>query len=202
MIPSDKPLKKCPFCGKEIRNLGYHVAQVHPQILEKLEESSNLYPQSGTSPQVLPTAAPNNPQIGRPLPENRPPVGDINSMIREKLDVMLNIKIIEMLSKSPDVSLQQISQAMNPPQPMGIREIKEYHDLFYPVQKAAAVDSEGEGWIDLATAAIPLIEKLIPAKKEGMKIDESRGTQDGGIPLLRPIQQEITGDPAQPASPS
>ena len=36
-IPSSKPIKKCPICGKEVRNLGFHVANQHPRAFDKLD---------------------------------------------------------------------------------------------------------------------------------------------------------------------
>jgi len=188
-IQSEKPLKKCPECGKEVRNLGFHIANIHPKLLEKLDvykgdvtESSIPHEKAGSS-------------------------SNINEMIREKLDTMLNIKIIEMLSKGG--SLADVQQALNPPtesKPVGIEEIKQYHDLIYkepePAVNLNIGESDSAGWLNLANNAIPIIKDLVgkreePPKKEledKTKNDESGTIKEGVIRPIKAISGEVTGD--------
>lgn len=190
---TNKTKRICPECGKEVANLGLHIANVHPKLMEKLEGSEHQAP----PPQ------PYSSQLPRPPAQNTAVAGDLNALIREKLDTMLNIKIIEMLSKNPDTSLQQISQALNPPQPLGLREIKEYHELVYGKEERELPET-GNGTIDLITAAIPLIRDMLPAKKAEMEAQKNvkhSGNKEGDRTILKPISLEVAGDPGEPGSP-
>jgi len=192
-IESDKPLKKCGICGKDVRNMGYHVANIHPKVFEKINETSE-------EPIIYSNEKP------RTQNQNTPTVGntsDINSMIREKLDLMLNIKIIEMLSKSPNVSLNEISAAINPPQPTKLSELKEYHDLVYG-ERERDMPETGNQWIDLATTAIPLIREMLPTKKKQLE-EESKNVTNSGIEersirVLKPISEETSRDTSKSGS--
>ena len=189
MVASDIILKKCRYCNKEVRNLGLHIVNIHPNILDQIEERIPQSQDKNPTFEALP----------RQIDQNKP-IGDINAMIREKLDTMLNIKIIEMLSKNPDTSLQQISQALNPPAPIGLKEIKEYHDLIYQKEEKE-IPETGNQWIDLATSAIPLVRDMLHARKnQEVKQDEPRINEERDLRVLKPISLEAPGDTSQPAS--
>jgi len=195
-IQSDKPLKSCPHCGKNVKNLGFHVANNHPSIIAQLEEKPP------SPPPETPTLTPySNKNAGVSGVNTQ----SINEMIREKLDTMLNIKIIEMLSKNPNTSLQEISQAINPPKPSTLQELKEYHELVYGREERELPET-GNGWVDLATAAIPLIREMLPAKKKQME-EENKNVELGSdekrsIRILKPIQAKIAGDREESGSSS
>jgi hypothetical protein len=181
---SNKPLKKCGVCGKEVHNLGLHVTNNHPQILAQLDESAPALPAKldyGSNSGVI--------------AQNKPSVGSINDLIREKLDVMMNIKIIEMLSSSKSPDLQQLSAALNPPQKTTIQELKEFHDLVYPKERESS--GEGAGWIDVINNALPIVAQMIPARRAEVVKNEFGANENGSIQLLKPIQDEVTGDPAK-----
>lgn len=183
-IPSEKPGKKCRYCGKEVKNLGFHVANNHPNILDQLEEISP------SPPPATPTPSPNsikNPGVS----------GDINALIREKLDTMLNIKIIEMLSSNPNASLQEISQAINPPQKTTLQELKEYHDLVYGSVTHTTAEEGGASFADVAMAAIPLIQEMLPKKQEEKKNDKLGTSEERSLRILKPISAEVAGDPGE-----
>ena len=183
-IPTNKPKKQCPYCLKEVNNLGFHVANNHPQIMAQLEEQKTPSPPPAT-PTLTPQLVNSDKNAGL----------SVNNMVADALQTMLNIKIIEMLSNSKNASLQEISAAINPPKPSTLQEIKEYHDLVYG-QETREIPETGNGWVDLATAAIPLIREMLPAKKKEMeeanKIDESGSDEKRNIRILRPIQQKTS----------
>jgi len=197
-FPSDKPLKKCPYCGKEVKQLGLHIANQHPKILQTLDESDT--PEITTNTNM-------------PISQNRPnSPGNINEMIREKLDTMLNIKIIEMLSQG--ASLKDVQQALNPVsehKPVGIQEIKEYHDLIYKeANPPIAVNVDGgdsSGWINVLNNALPIIQTMISKreedKQESIEVkpnDEYRSFEEGTIRPIEFISQQVARDPGQSES--
>jgi len=147
-IESIKPIKKCHFCGKEVRNLAVHTLNQHPDAFNRLDEVAS-------TPLVSP-APPSQPQLYASAPK-----GDINALIREKLDTMLNIKIIEMLSKNPSTSIQELQQALNPPQKTTIQELKEYHDLVYGEKEPELPYIETENqWVNIIQQFLPVIKEL------------------------------------------
>jgi len=173
VIDSIKPNKICPLCQKQIRNLGFHLANQHPNILDRLDNFADtgydkpLAPATPT-PQLYPS----------------PPRGDINALIREKLDTMLNIKIIEMLSNNPNVSIQELQNAINPPQKTTIQELKEYHDLVYgeKEEELPYIETENE-WVNIIQQFLPVIKELF---KGGVNIQSSKPPIDTMPPLITP----------------
>jgi len=194
-IPSNKPLRKCALCNKEVRNLGFHIANAHPRALETLEES-NL-PQAQEYSQT-----PNNKAFSAP-------VGDINAMIKEKLDTMLNIKIIEMLSKGAE--LPDIQKALNPPasNSVSLDDIKKYHDLVYsnaaPVNLnlSESAESSASDWIGLISNALPIIQQMLSNRnkpEEIKNVTEYSGIEGGSASILKPIQAEASGNTTESGS--
>jgi hypothetical protein len=184
-IPTDKPTKKCQFCNKDVINLGLHIINQHPKIMDQLDESYS-------TPSLSPNLIQNTPI----QQQNRPTGSDINAMIREKLDTMLNIKIIEMLSSSKDVSLIDIKKSLEPTQNTSLSDVKALHDMIYDQNKGSAINinagEEGNGWLDLATAALPILGQLIPKRMEEKQNDtEYRRIEERSDGSLRPISQEI-----------
>lgn len=189
--------KKCRYCGKEVQNLGFHIVNIHPNIMEQLNELSADTPQIEKTPITPPPA-----QIYRPAT-------NINNLINEKLETMLNIKIIEMLSKSPDTSLKEIAQTLNPPPVMGLKEIKEYHDLVYPSREEVEMQNqmpninipsgEGNEWIEIIKLGLPLLMEMLKGRKqtqntEVVKNGEFRSIEGGGLQSIKPIQEQTSTD--------
>lgn len=198
-IPSDKPEKTCKFCGKSVKNLGFHVANNHPNIMEQLEE--NYSPQA---------AKPNSTQPNTQASQSQ---GDLSSMVREKVETMLNIKIIQMLEKG--ASIEEIHRITNPPpqtQTTGLDDIKklvEIQRLIVPqhLPPSTASEAVGTDWGAIIAAAMPIVGQLltIRMKKPGDDIngfDEHRSDEETSIRILRPISEEITGDTEKPGSDS
>ena len=199
-IPSEKPMRECKFCGKHFRNLGFHVANNHPNILNQLEEHS---------PDVVPKQPDTN-QIARPLAQNNPSQAvssDLNQLIRDKVETIFNIKILQMLTSQPDVSIKEVQTMLNPPQPMGLSEIKQYHDMVYNERERSNVNvdlgGDSNDWIELAKLALPIVGQLLPQKKkelEANKDDEFRGDEKGSVRVLKPIQKEVAGNTIESGS--
>jgi len=186
-IPTDKPLKICPLCNKEVRNLGMHIANIHPNTLKEYDD---VFPPS-------PPATPTPTLSGKFSP---PGVvgGDLNALIREKVETMLNIKIVEMLSKGADI--RDVARVLNPPQPTSFMELKQMHDLIYsakPHLEEKAEENSSNQWLELINNALPIVKDMLPQRKKQM--EESKnvefGTDEkGSVRILKPIQDEITGD--------
>jgi soluble cytochrome b562 len=190
-LPSDRPLKTCNFCGKQVKNLGFHIANQHPKIMEQIDEMQETLP--GTPPGAAP---------GQDLQALRKVLPDINSMIREKLDTMLNIKIIEMLSKSPNTSIQEIQSAINPAPKTTIQDFKEMRDLFKEsaIDKISDIDT-GNQWANVALQALPIVREMLPKKQNEVKQNVREGnTRSEGS--LKPIQLEIAGSAREPSGDS
>lgn len=201
MISKNKPLKKCSFCNKELNDLGLHIARQHPNILSQLDEFNLNIPviPPANSPMATPIHAVADTAGATGMTGNFP---DVAVMIRQKLDLMLNIKIIEMLSKSSDTGLKEIAEAINPPRETTLDEIKKYHDIFY---KDNTPIETGNEWVNVAANALPLVKDLIASRRQLQ--------QQGGIPdatnvsegdrgraqILKPIQFETTGDTGEPS---
>jgi hypothetical protein len=187
-IESTKPLKMCKFCNKEVQNLATHIINMHPSIIEKLEEG-------------VPTSenAPISHNYTAPQQQNKP-YNSINDMIREKLDTMLNIKIIEMLSANKDLSLPELKRALEPQQNTQLSDVIALHNAIYkdmPKATEVNIGGDGGGWLELANNAIPLIREMLPQRKseETQKNDAKHtGTEEGNIGIRRLIPQEITED--------
>jgi len=195
-IPTDKPLKKCPLCNKDVRNMGYHIANIHPSALAQLEE--NIPPPS-------PPATPTPTLSGKFSP---PGVvgGDLNALIREKVETMLNIKIVEMLSKGANVG--DVAKVLNPPQPTSFIELKQMHDLIYsakPHLEEKAEENSGNQWLELINNALPIVKDMLPQRKKQMEENKNVefGTDEkGSVRILKPIQDQTSGDTDKPGSSS
>ena len=195
MESSQKSIKKCPFCSKEVVNLGLHVANIHPQAFAKIDETDAL-----ASPPPTPSLLQNT-----PLPVQSKPFQSINELIREKLDTMLNIKIIEMLSNNKDVSLTDLKKSLEPQQNSTLSDIKAYHDMLYGKDEPKAeinMGGDGGGWLELANNALPLINRMLPGKQQEIKANdtEHRQPQEGSVGIRRLIPSEIAGDTREPKS--
>jgi hypothetical protein len=179
-IETTKPLKKCAFCSKEYANLGLHIINAHPSIMDKLEETT---PQ----PEVLTTyTTPKTPNTE---------YNDIDTMIRNKLNTMMNIKIIEMLANpNKDVSLIELKNAVTPPQTLNFEELKKYHDLFYKSEEVAT--NKGNQWLELINGALPIVAQMLPKKIEEVKKNDTeyRPIEERGIGIRRLISQEVASD--------
>lgn len=194
-MESDKPIKICHFCHKEVRNLGLHISNQHPNILAQLDEYADTGKINPQVPQTPPT-----PQIYGSAPK-----GDINALIREKLDTMLNIKIIEMLSSNPNVSIQELQQTLNPPPKTTIQELKELHDTFYPESKKDLSDIQtGNQWVDVALQALPIAKEMFSniQKKPLEEKQNVRTREETNTRILRPISVETSRDSREPSSPA
>jgi len=183
MIKSNKTLKKCLVCQKEVYNLVPHFLTSHPSLVEKIEhlEQAPLSQQQPVQQQPVQAAS-------------------ISSLIKEKLDIMLNIKIIEMLSNSPDTSLKDISDAINPQPKTTLKELKEMHDLIYPEQQQ--IVETGNQWFDIAQQAIPIVKDLMQSKKQQGVVNNVRTRETPGPGVLKPIHRQITGDSRESKSDS
>lgn len=188
-IPSDKPTKKCKYCGKEVKNLGFHVANNHPAIMEQLEEIS---PQ----PQAAPIIQPKTQAL---------PAADTNEMVRQKLETMLNIKLIQMLEKG--ASIEEVNRMLHPPPPVqtfGLKELKDYHDLVFKGQNPAPTGEEassGFDWTALINGVVQILPALLAKRnntevlKNGFDTGEFEERSNG---ILKPISAQIAGDTTEP----
>ena len=201
-----KDKKKCHICGKLVYELGLHIANIHPQIMQKLEESGfNETQTSQEKQEQLPSFG-----IKPPLSQqNRVVVvgqGSINEMIREKLDTMLNIKIIEMLSRNPEVSINDIHQAINPPQNTqpSLQDLKTYHDLVFgeDYERERPGESQGGEWAAIAKEAIPIVKNMLQSKTTTQQgaVANVRSGESTNPGILKPIQLKVTGDTTKPGS--
>jgi hypothetical protein len=86
-IPTDKPTRQCPYCQKEVVNLGLHVVSQHPSVIAQIEEKPEYIPASFPNAQVSP---PYSQQIGRSSNDNTP-FQSTRQLIREKLEDMMDI---------------------------------------------------------------------------------------------------------------
>jgi hypothetical protein len=199
MIPNDQILKKCPFCGKDVKNLAPHIVNLHPKIMEKMDEMDTKTPENATFTPVLTQSSPKILTY---------PGQSINDMIREKLDTMLNIKIIEMLSKNPNVSLQEISAAIQAPQPQQsaldkLKELREYTSIISDI-KGDNMPNESGGaneWLGVANAAIPIVKEMLQSRKKHSEVVKNGDVREGnsGSPRnLKRIQSETSGNSGKP----
>ena len=191
---SDKIDKPCKYCGKVVKNLAAHIINQHPNVLTQLEEpTQEVRYETETKPQqqVVLSAAPQQRLIGQHL----------SDMIKEKMDIMLNILIMEKLSKSNNTSLQEISQAINPTPQTSLKDLKEFHDIIYKqdaLEKVSQMDT-GNDWANVALQAIPIIKDMLP--KAGVQKDVGE-TNTRVQRTLKPIQCENTGSARESASDS
>jgi len=184
-IESDKPLKKCRFCNKDVRNLGNHIANIHPSVLNQLEELEDV---------ITPPPITASPQVASMPMIQQKAIKNINEIVSEKLETMLNLKIIEMLSKGG--SIEQVQNALQPTaNNPSFQQLKEYHELIYGQNKPEININTGEetgGWIELANNALPIISQLLQRKTGGTQENdtEHRGNEEESGATLKPIQFE------------
>lgn len=193
----EKITKKCPYCDKNVVNLPNHIINMHPKIIEKIEETDVV------TPSLMTTS-------GSETVHTSVPQSSITTMIREKLDIMLNIKIIEMLSNSPETNIQDIARAVNPEPPTApktlLENMQEYQAVKEMIKEIEPRPIEtGNEWIDLAQQALPIVKDMLPGKKaeiaETIKnVNESNDKGVGGT--LKPICLETSGSSSEPVSDS
>lgn len=188
-IETNKPFKICPYCKKEVQNLGQHISNIHPGILDQLNEMA--------TPE-MPSTPSNTPQI-----QQNSPVFDIDRMIYQKLNTMLNLKIIDMMTSNPGMSIKDIKEITTPPEDE-LTKLERYHKLFYKESSPGLnvnVDGGASDWIEIAKLALPVIGKMIPERKMEVKKDEpNRRDEREDRPILKPIYEEIAGDPIKSGS--
>jgi len=173
-IESDKQNKTCPYCYKEVKNLGLHIINNHPTIINKLEEEENQ------SPAEYSKQIPEKPNLVRTTPQ-----GDISSMIKEKLETMLNIKLIQMLEKG--ASIEDINRIMNPPPPpqtSGLEELKkllEMQKLITPQTPmfAGEVAEPSINWIELIKEGLPILAQMLQQRKNNNMESVNNGFNTG-----------------------
>ena len=198
-IPSDKPIKVCPICKKEVRNLGLHISNQHPNVLAKLDDFDEPTPKNRIEPDILTKKA-----------------GSIGEMVKEHLDTMLNLQLIQMLGKGASVG--EVQRVLNPTEEktsgVTIEDVKKYHDLVYKENQDAVNinvgDSDGAGWVNLANNALPIISKLMdgrmqPKNNEENKENDEHTSTTGTIEeaAIRPIgfiSEEAAVDTTEPRS--
>ena len=192
MTEAGTELTKCRFCGKEVMRLGAHIANLHPRILEQLEEFGDLEPQKST-PQAV---------FSQPQGVKK----STSDLVREKLDLMFDIKILEMLAASKDATLQDLQKALQPAQPQAsgmdkLREIREYAAIMNEIRGVGEATTEGsDGWLTLANNALPMIKEMLPKRQQEVKQNVREGNT-GSQRLIKRIQSEAPGSAGKPANP-
>ena len=198
-IETNKPLKLCRFCNKEFANLSTHIINIHPSIIDQLEENSSS-PSRGENINTTQTQ-----NITHPL--YKPPASDISTIVKEKLETMLNIKIIQMLEKG--ATIEEINRITNPPplQSSGLDDIKklvEIQRLITPqyLPPTIATESGGTDWGAIITGALPIFGQLLTMRNGGTQngSNEHRSDEERSVGILKPIQAETTGDSTEPIS--
>ena len=189
-------LKKCVFCGKEFKNLGLHIVNQHPKIMEQLDETG-----IETEQKVTPQAVFSQPQGVKK---------STSDLVREKLDLMFDIKILEMLAASKDATLQDLQKALQPaqPQPSGmdkLRELREYAAIMNEIRGAGEAVTEGssEGWLTLANNALPMIKEMLPKRQPQPEVKQNgiRERNPGSQRTLARIQPQAPGSTGKPGNP-
>lgn len=199
MIPSDKPPKTCPYCLKEVFNLGVHVVNNHPTVLAQIEEKPGIS-----------NSIENNPPSNLPVPVSSPPTipGQISTkqLIREKLEEMMDIQILKMLKQ--DVPLEKINQMLQPQtqQVDQLAQLERYANVIAKIRgPAGPVPQIGESstdWGAIATAGIQLLPQLLNLRKNKTEDEnnvEYRTDKEGNTGICELIPEEITRDTGEPA---
>jgi len=192
VFESNKPIKICPFCKTEIRNLGLHIVNKHKEQLDRLDNLSN--PSINSNDKENLSLRNTNPETA---PHNAVYRGSINDLIKEKLDTMLNLKIIEMLSKNPNISINELSSAINP-QPVAqekdiIEKLKEYKEIQNLISNNNNIETNDPDIMSVITQAFPLLTEFLKNKNGVEKNDtEFRTTETRGIATIKPISLETS----------
>lgn len=184
----------CPVCGKVVKDIGRHIGLAHSKQVEDMFMGSEV--------ELQPELKVNNPPV---VNTSSPPVnsigirGSVNDLIKEKLDTMLNIKIIEMLSANKDVGIKEINAMMQPPpQQTNIKELIELHNLLYPEKNEAPYIETSNEWVNVAQQALPMIKDFASEmiskriEQQNKKMEENKNvrlqegnrrceTENGGV---------------------
>lgn len=188
-IESDKPNKICVYCNKEIKNLGLHIINAHPSILEQLEEKTPNLPQGSMTPQQSPSVTTSRPLSG----------GDTRSMIREKLEAAIDIKLLQMLEKG--ASVEEINRVINPPPVQSqkslkeqLEELNEFNKLLGNRQVSIETsDGSGDKWTEVLIGLVPTLLQMFANKKqpmEAVKNVEHRTNEIGSVEDITTLSGE------------
>jgi hypothetical protein len=194
VFQSDKTDKECPYCKKLVKNMGYHIANQHPNVFAKIDDTPLITEELKTNTPSL------NNNISTPVIR-----GTLNDLIREKVDTMLNIQIVKMLANGADITdVQKVLQPQQQTQP-SIQDIKAMHDILYSDKDKGLnlnVNSEsGTDWGNIIASGIQLLPRLLNNRQGDIQNDtEYRSVETGSISVLKPIQSEITGDTTESSS--
>jgi len=191
-IETDKPLKRCKYCGKDVRNLGYHIANMHPAIFDKIDETEAI---NDYAEQTTPLK-----QEFTPQNIANKPTSSINDMLKEKIETFFNAKILKMLTDNPEMPLQDMQRVFAPQQTQPtLNDIKTYHDLIYKDEKGSlnlnvgSEESSGGQWLELANNALPLIAQIMQSRG-GKNNDEPRTDKEGHIQPNGSVHEETKLD--------
>jgi len=198
---TDKPFKVCFHCGKQVRNLGLHVINNHPKILETIEENNS--PEISEIPKQSYTQTKNISQ--------KVISGDTHELIRQHLETTLNMRLIQMLEKGvPIEDVQRILSPPSPPQSSGLDDIKKLVEIQRMISpNAAPIIAEESAssfdWGSLISAAMPIIAQMLANRNKNNMESEKYGLNTSGLEetstrILKPISEEITGNPTEPRS--
>jgi len=194
-IHSEKPIKVCPICKKEVRNLGLHIANIHPKALEYFDEYEQA-PKNSTESNIIAKKA-----------------GSIGEMVKEHLDTMLNLQLIQMLGQGG--TIKDVQNVLNPTEQktagVTIADVKEYHDLVYKENQDAVninvSESDSAGWMNVFNNALPIVNKLMDSRttpktnnEENKENDKHRTTEERTIRPIGFIQKETPIDSEKPRS--
>lgn len=172
--------RSCRFCGKKVLNLGQHIANIHPSVLNSIEEG-------GQSNQIS---------------ENRPGTSKtLKEIIRDKVETIMDLKILDILTKNPNASVNEI-QAMTEPSVSTVesktaieqlRDFKEVADMF------SRESQSGSDWTDVAIHSLPIVKDLVRGKHNE---NRKRNADDKGRTKrsIRRITEEDSGDSGQSRS--
>jgi len=200
-IPSDKELKVCVFCKKSVANLATHIINQHPSIAEQLEEKSDFTRNPTSEGQ-------SSPQISRPFSQNAP-ISTIGREVDDAVRTAINIKLLKMLEANPDMSIKQLKEMVDPaPVPSIKDKLEEYKLLKDLFGGKEIIQEEGSGsnqWLEIIGAALPIVKEMLPSRKKQLEENKNDGNgriEEGSIRTIKPICEEITGDPTEPGSTS
>jgi hypothetical protein len=182
-IESNRPIKKCKYCTKEVQNLATHIINSHPSILEQLEEG-----EIKTPPETPPKAL-NTPQNATIISE------DTETLIRRKLNTLMDIQIIKALGSGAELKdIRALVTPQKTPQEV-ITETIALHNAIYPKGNNTVVESGSSvnQWLELANNALPIIRDMLP-KKQSMEVKQNDGYKEptrGDRKPIRTISQQI-----------
>jgi len=207
MIPSDKPPKTCPYCLKEVFNLGVHVVNNHPTVLAQIEEKQ------GISSNVEVSLPIQQQQQAIPVPASPQLTGSASTkqLIRDAIEDMTNIQILKMLQK--DVPLEQINKMLNPaPQTQQVdqlAQLERYASIISKIRGPAGpvvqVAESSTDWGALAGQALQVLPQLLNLRKNKTEDEnnvEHRADEEGNNGICELIPEKIAGDTGESADSS